>query len=303
MSTPAPLSDYRQGLLYALGCYLIWGLFPLYWYPINTAGIGADQILAQRISWSAAFAVVALLLTRKTALLWHVLHQPRVLAVFAASALAISLNWLVYLWAITNSHILDASLGYFMSPLMNVLFGCVFFKERLNRAQLAAIVLALVGILWLAVPAGHIPWVSLLLAGSFGVYSLLRKLAPLDALAGMTLETLLMLPFALGYLWYADIRGVLVFGSLPPLPLAVLIGSGAATVIPLLCFAAAAKRISMSDLGMIQYVSPTMQFVLGLVLFNEAFNAQKLMGYAWVWLAVVVYVWGVLRIKNRQQAV
>lgn len=293
-----PPNDYRKGLSYALGCYLIWGLFPLYWYPITTAGIDAGQILAQRISWSAVFAVIVLLLMNKRAALFAAVADRRLLLAFMCSAAAISVNWLVYLWAITHHHILDASLGYFISPLVNVLFGFLFFKETLNRTQMLVIVLALTGILWLAVPAGHIPWVSLLLAGSFGLYSLLRKLAPLDALTGMTLETLLMLPFALAYLWYTAHHGGLVFETLSPLQLTVLIGSGAVTVLPLLMFAAGAKRISMSDLGMIQYVSPTMQFFLGLTLFGEAFNLQKFAGYAWVWAGIAVYVFGVVRSRK-----
>lgn len=293
-----PLNDYRKGLSYALGCYLIWGLFPLYWYPITTAGIDAGQILAQRISWSAVFSIIVLLLMNKRAALFAAVADRRLLLAFMCSAAAISVNWLVYLWAITHHHILDASLGYFISPLVNVLFGFLFFKETLNRTQMLAIVLALTGILWLAVPAGHIPWVSLLLAGSFGLYSLLRKLAPLDALTGMTLETLLMLPFALAYLWYTAHHGGLVFETLSPLQLTVLIGSGAVTVLPLLMFAAGAKRISMSDLGMIQYVSPTMQFFLGLTLFGEAFNLQKFAGYAWVWAGIAVYVFGVVRSRK-----
>lgn len=291
-------NEYRKGLLYALGCYLMWGVFPLYWYPITHSAISADQILAQRICWSAIFSIVVLVSMRQTGHLIHAVHNRKLLFTFIGSAFAISLNWLVYLWAITNNHILDASLGYFISPLVNVLLGFLFFKETLNRTQVAAIVLAIVGILWLAVPAGHIPWVSLLLAGSFGLYSLLRKLAPLDALTGMTLETLVLVPFALAYLLYVGQQGLLVFSSLEPLPMAVLIGSRAVTVLPLLLFAAGARRISMSDLGMIQYVSPSMQFVLGLTLFQEAFNVQKLVGYAWVWLGVAVYILGVMKFRK-----
>lgn len=291
--------EYRKGLLYALGCYLIWGIFPLYWYPITGTVIGADQILAQRICWSAVFALGVLVFKGQLGTLWQAVHKRKLLLTFIGSAFAISLNWLVYLWAITNNHILDASLGYFVSPLVNVLFGFLFFKEKLNRTQLLAIALAVVGILWLAVPAGHIPWVSLLLAGSFGVYSLLRKLAPLDALTGMTLETLVLVPFALGYLLWVAHQGDLVFGSLAPLPLAVLVGSGVVTVLPLLLFAAGAKRISMTDLGMIQYVSPSMQFFLGLTLFGEAFSLQKFTGYAWVWLGIAVYLFGVVLAKKK----
>ncbi|PSJ80989.1 EamA family transporter RarD [Neisseria iguanae] len=295
--------EYRKGLLYALGCYLIWGMFPLYWYPVTGTAIGADQILAQRICWSAVFALCILVIKGQAVTLWQAVRNRKLLLTFVGSAFAISLNWLVYLWAITNNHILDASLGYFISPLVNVLFGFLFFKEKPNRTQLLAVVLAVVGILWLVVPAGYIPWVSLLLAGSFGIYSLLRKRAPLDALTGMTLETLVLVPFALAYLFWVAQRGGLVFGSLALLPLAVLIGSGVVTVLPLLLFAAGAKRISMSDLGMIQYVSPSMQFFLGLILFGEAFSLQRFTGYAWVWLGIAVYLFGAVLAKKKARVI
>lgn len=296
-------NEYRQGLIYIFLCHLIWGFFPLYWYPVAQTGMDAGQILAQRICWSAVFSLMVLLVMRQGGRLLEAVRKRRLLLAFTGSALAISVNWLVYLWAIGNHHILDASLGYFISPMVNVLIGFLFFKETLNRTQLAAVVFALIGILWLAVPAGHIPWVSLLLAGSFGIYGLLRKTVPLDALTGMVLETLLLAPFALAYLVYTAQQGNLVFSELAPLPLAVLIGSGVVTVLPLLLFAAAAKRISMSDLGMIQYVSPTMQFFLGLTLFGEAFSVQKFAGYAWVWLGVATYLCGVVLAKRAEKAV
>ena len=295
-----PSEEYRKGLIYAFSCYLLWGLFPLYWFPITQSGMGADQILAQRICWSAVFSVAVLLLMRRAGPLLKAVCDRRLLLAFACSAAAISANWLVYLWAITHGHVLDASLGYFIAPLANVLLGRVFFKEKLGIVRIAAVLLALTGILWLAVPAGRLPWVSLLLAASFGVYGLLRKLVPLDALSGMTLETLLMLPFALGYLGIEAVRCGLTFGGLDALSMAVLVGSGAVTVIPLLMFSAAAKRITLGDLGMIQYISPSIQFFLGLTLFGEAFSAQRFAGYLWVWLGVAVYAFDVFRTRRKR---
>ena len=292
------LNEYRRGLLCALGCYLIWGLFPLYWYPVMKSGMAADQILAQRICWSAVFAAAVLLLSGKGRQLAHLAAKRKTLAVFAASAAAISVNWLVYLWAITHHRILEASLGYFVAPLVSVLFGRIFFGERLNRTKIAAVGLVAVGIVWLALPEARLPWVSLMLAVSFGIYGLLRKLAPADPLTGMTLETLLMLPFAAAYLAYAAHNGVLVFSQLPLLPQAVLVGSGVITVVPLLLFAMGAKRISMSDMGMIQYLSPSMQFLLGITLFGEAFDLYRFGGYAWVWLGIAVYLFGSLGRKT-----
>ena len=296
-------SEQRKGLLYALACYLIWGLFPLYWYPLTHSAISADQLLAQRIVWSAAFSVAVLFVFRQQHVFWAALHERRLLLTFTASAFAISMNWLVYLWAITHNHVLDASLGYFISPLFSILLGRVFFNERLNRIQMAAIALAAVGVLWLAVPAGQVPWVALLLTLSFGIYGLLRKTTPLAALPGMALETLLMLPFAAAYLLWTAYSGHLVFAELPPLPLAILIGSGAATTIPLLLFASGARRISLSNLGIIQYVSPTCQLLLGLLLFDEAFDWTRFVGYLWVWFGVAVYLFGIWRQQGKRRAV
>ena len=277
----------------SLCCYLLWGLFPLYWYPLTHSGIDAGQLLAQRIVWSALFSVVLVVVFKQTHVLLDALRRPKTLLVFTCSATAIGLNWLIFLWAIGNNHVLEASLGYFISPLFSMLLGRLFFNEHFNRIQLAAIVLAAIGIFWLALPAGQVPWVALLLTLTFGLYGLLRKTAPLDALPGLALETLLLLPFALAYLGWLAQQGQLVFGSLPPLLLATLIGSGIVTTVPLLLFAAGARRISMSDLGIIQYVSPTIQFLLGLFLFGEAFDVSRFIGYGWVWLGVAVYLFGI----------
>ena len=229
--TRPPSEEYRKGLIYAFSCYLLWGLFPLYWFPITHSGMGADQILAQRICWSAVFSSAVLLMMRQAGPLLRAVRDRRLLLAFVCSAAAISVNWLVYLWAITHDHVLDASLGYFIAPLVNVLLGRIFFKEKLGFVQIAAVLLAVTGILWLAVPAGRLPWVSLL-------------------------------------------------------------------------FAAAAKRIALGDLGMIQYISPSIQFFLGLTLFGEAFSTQRFAGYLWVWLGVAVYVYGVVRPgKKRNKAV
>ncbi|EGV36888.1 EamA family transporter RarD [Neisseria weaveri] len=283
----------KKGLWYAFGCYAIWGLFPLYWYPLAGSALGADQLLAQRVVWSAVFSVLLAVGFGQWPVLRSAMGDKRVLLTFLASAAAISVNWLVYLWAIKHNHVLDASLGYFISPLFSIWLGRIFFNERLNRIQMAAISLAVVGILWLALPSGRIPWVALILTVSFGLYGLLRKKAPLDVLPAMALETLMMLPFALGYLLWCGWRGELVFSELPPLQMGILLGSGAVTTIPLLLFAAGAKRISLSNLGMIQYFSPTCQFVIGLLVFQEAFSMSRFIGYVWVWLGVAVYLLGI----------
>ena len=206
-------SEQRQGILLALACYGTWGLFPLFWYPLNHSPMPAEQILAQRIVWSSVFALALLLAFRQGKALVMAFRQPKLLATFALSSLLIAANWLIYLWAIIHHHVVEASLGYFINPLVNMLLGRVIFKERLNVWQMAAIALAVAGIVWLAIPAGQIPWISLFLAFTFGFYGAVRKLAPMPPLAGLTLETLLLLPFALGYLAWCGTQNTLVFGE------------------------------------------------------------------------------------------
>lgn len=288
----------KQGILYALACYGTWGLFPLFWYPLNHSAMPADQILAQRIVWSGVFAAALLLAFKQGRLLLNALRQVRLLAVFALSSFLIAANWLVYVWAITNNHILEASLGYFINPLFNVFLGALMFQERPTRLQTAAVALAFLGILWLAVPGGKMPWISLALAASFGFYGAVRKIAPMPPLAGLTLETLLLLPFALGYLAWRGAQGTLVFAELDALQKTVLFASGAATTLPLLAFAAAAKRIALSLLGILQNISPSAQLLIGLAL-GEHLDAGRLTGYGLVWAGVAVFLFDVWRQMKR----
>ena len=295
-------SEQRKGIWLALACYGAWGLFPLFWYPLNHSAMPAEQILAQRIVWSSVFALALLLAFRQGKALVMAFRQPKLLATFALSSLLIAANWLIYLWAIIHHHVVEASLGYFINPLVNMLLGWVIFKERLNVWQMAAIALAVAGIVWLAIPAGQIPWVSLFLAFTFGLYGAVRKLAPMPPLAGLTLETLLLLPFALGYLAWCGTQNTLVFGELTLLQKVVLFASGAATTLPLLAFAAAAKRIALSLLGILQNLSPTTQLLLGLA-FGEQLSGARLMGYGLVWLGVAVFLYGVwLQMKLEKAA-
>ena len=288
----------KLGILYALACYGAWGLFPLFWYPLNHSAMPAAQILAQRIVWSGVFAAALLLAFKQGQLLLNALRQVRLLAVFALSSFLIAANWLVYVWAITNNHILEASLGYFINPLFNVFLGALMFQEHPTRLQTAAVALAFLGILWLAVPGGKMPWISLALAASFGFYGAVRKIAPMPPLAGLTLETLLLLPFALGYLAWRGAQGTLVFAELDALQITVLFASGAATTLPLLAFAAAAKRIALSLLGILQNISPSAQLLIGLAL-GEHLDAGRLAGYGLVWAGVAVFLFDVWRQMKR----
>lgn len=295
----ADSAENKRGFIYILGCFLIWGLFPVYWHPLAGEAIGSDQILAQRIVWSAVFSVLVLLLGGYGRAFAAAAKNRRTVAVFAGTAAMLSVNWLAYLWAVTNGHILDASLGYFITPLVTVLLARIFLREKLLPRQSAAVLIAIAGVVYLTVLGGKLPAVSIILALSFGFYGLLRKQAPLDSVTALTLETLWMLPFAAAYLLWHFTQGTLVFGALDGLDKAVLLGSGVVTTVPLLLFAAGAKRMTLANLGMMQYISPTVQLLIGLLVFREPFDTHRFIGYAVVWLAVAVYLSGSLKAVRR----
>ncbi|AUZ06211.1 MULTISPECIES: EamA family transporter RarD [Vitreoscilla] len=279
----------KLGLIYAISCYMIWGLFALYWYPLTQTDMPASQILAQRVIWSTVFALILMVALRQTKIVVDAIKTPKVLGVFVLSAALLGANWLIYIGAITSNHVLDASLGYFISPLFSILLGRLFFNERLSYLQVAAVGVASLGVIWLIVLYGNVPWIALGLTISFGFYSLVRKLAPLPALPGLMLETLCMLPIALLYLAFQQQQNTLYL-DLSSFNWAILVGSGIITTVPLLLFAAGAKRISMTEMGIIQYISPTLQLITGLILFHETFNQDRFIGYALVWAAVILYL-------------
>ncbi|MBP6562271.1 MAG: EamA family transporter RarD [Neisseriaceae bacterium] len=281
-------SEYKKGILFTVGCYIIWGLFPLYWYPLGA--LDPLQTLAQRICWSALFAALLVIFLREGRSVYKAFCQKRTLTILALSAFMLSMNWLIYLWAIAHHHVLDASLGYFITPIFSIFLGRVFFKESLNLMQYVALALAAGAILWLTWLAGTVPYVAIGLATSFGLYGLLRKLAPLGAIPGLAVETFLMTPLAALYLIFEGTQGRLLFASLPTVSMLILLCSGVVTSIPLLMFAAGAKRIPLSLLGIIQYISPTIQFALGIVVFNEVFEWHRFMGFMLVWAAVILYL-------------
>ena len=294
-----PLSQQTEstnGLIYAVLCYLIWGLFPLYWMPL-LGMMSTEQMMAQRVVWTALFCVFLVISLKQYAPILAVLKKPRTLLIIMLTGSILSANWLIYLYAISIHEVLQSSLGYFMSPLITLLLGRIFFNEKLTQVKTIAVSLVGLGVLWLIFLYGDIPWLSLGISATFGVYALLRKLAPLAALPGLTVETLTMLPFALVYLVYVQQNGELIFWQLDTFQLLILLGTGVITTVPLLLFAAGAKRISLANMGMIQYISPTIQFLLGLFVFHEAFDMNRFIGFVWVWLGIAVFVWGSRRSK------
>ena len=276
-----------SGPLAAALAYILWGLFPLYIKQV--AAVPALEIVLHRSAWSLAVMLSLLLAMRRFAWLRQVVRQPRTLALFALSALLLACNWLLYVWAVNAGRLLDASLGYFINPLVNVLLGYAVLHERPRPLQWAAVALAAAGVLWLALGAGHVPWVSLVLALSFGFYGLLRKTAPLGATEGLALETLLLAPLAVGGLLWLGATGQGHFGQGDLRLDALLIAAGPATAIPLLLFASGARRVSMATLGLLQYLGPSIQFVLGVAVYHEPFSASRGVGFALIWAALALY--------------
>ena len=279
----------HPGIAYAALAYTVWGLFPLYFREL--AQVAATEVLVHRIVWSLVFVLVVLGVRRQWAWLPGALRQPRVLSAFALSALLLSTNWLTYIWSVGNGHVIDASLGYFITPLVNVLLGYTVLHERPRAPQWAALALATAGVLWLTVQAGQLPWIALVLAATFGSYGLMRKVAVLGALEGLTLETMLLAPAAIVVLAWLLMHGSGSFPAPDTKTNLLLLGIGPLTAIPLLLFAAGARRISMTTLGLLQYLGPTIQFLLGVWLFNEPFTRERAIGFAFIWAGLVAYTW------------
>ncbi len=276
------------GVAYALGAYLLWGLFPLYFKALIR--VPPLQILAHRMVWSLVLLTVVLVVKRHFGWVRAVRERPSLIARFALSAFLLANNWGLYIWAINAGHVVDASLGYYINPLMSVVVGALVLGERLRPAQWGAVAVAAGGVLWMTVAAGHLPWIALSLALTFTLYGLMRKTAPLGSLEGLTLETAALLPLALGYLAWEGSHGADAFlrGSWG-LRLA-LMAAGPVTAIPLLLFAAAARRIPLSLLGILQYSMPTVVLALGVGLYHEPFGRDRAIGFGLVWIGVAIYL-------------
>lgn len=275
------------GVAYAAGAYLAWGLLPLYFRGIRH--VPAPQILAHRVAWSVAFLAVVLTLLRG----WRSLRAERLRGtwgVFAATTALLSINWLLYIWAINNGRVLEASLGYFITPLVNVVLGVLVLGESLSRAQRAAVLLATLAVAMQILGAGTVPWISLVLSVSFGLYGLLRKRLLVDAVPALLVETLLMLPFAGAWLGWSASRGDLAFARGDLVADLFLAGTGIVTAIPLLCFAQGARRLRLTTIGLLQFIAPTCQFLLAVRVFGETFTAAHAVTFALIWAALGVYV-------------
>ncbi|MCM1943825.1 EamA family transporter RarD [Streptomyces sp. G2] len=293
-------TENRAGLLYGIVAYAIWGLVPLYWPLLKPASAG--EILAHRMVWSFVFVGLALLALRRWGWVKELLAHPRKLALLTLAATVITVNWGLYIWSVNNGHVVEASLGYFINPLMTIALGVLVLKERLRPAQWAAVGIGFAAVLVLAVGYGRPPWISLTLAVSFAVYGLVKKQVNLGGLESLAAETAVLFLPALGYLVLLGSRSELAFGTEGAGHMALLASTGIVTAIPLVCFGAAAIRVPLSTLGLLQYLAPTFQFLLGVAYFHEAMPPERWAGFSLVWLALTLLTWDALRTARRSRA-
>lgn len=276
----------QKGFVSALLAYVMWGLFPIYWKQLS--GVPATEILAHRMVWALLFLLCVLAVLRKWKWLKETVSSPRLMGRFALAATLLAVNWGVFIWAVNSGYIVESSLGYFINPLLNVALGMIVFRERLRPVQWFALLLAVAGVVYLTIGYGRPPYIALVLAFSFGFYGLLKKTAPLDSIEGLSLETGLMFVPALCYLVWIGADGDGAMGSSVSTSL-FLAGAGIVTALPLLLFAYGAQRIQFSTLGLLQYIAPTIQFFIGIFLYDESFSRVQAIGYSIIWLALIIY--------------
>lgn len=297
-------NDQKAGILYTLVAYLIWGFLPIYWKLVDY--ISPDQILAHRIVWSFVLMIAILLLAKKGRKFVKefkiIMKQRKRLIGITLASIIISLNWLTYIWAVNNDHVIQASLGYYINPLISVLLGVIVLKETLNNQQRIAVLIAALGVSILTFSYGVFPWVSLVLAITFALYGLAKKLVDVDEMFGLTIETMMVTPIALIYLFTLP-EGTFssYFNDISTLLL--LMGTGAATAIPLLLFAYGARRMSLTLLGFLQYIAPTIMLFIGIFLYKETFTTIHLISFICIWIALIVYMSSNLRRHHRKDPV
>ncbi|CAN5236393.1 EamA family transporter RarD [soil metagenome] len=286
--TPPPDS----GFLVAVGCYTLWGLLPLYFGLVQN--VSPVEVVAQRVVWSLLLVLALIAMRTGMGAFIAVLRDRRLMLPLATSAVLIAANWLTYVWAVHNHHVVAASLGYFLNPMVNILLGFIVLKERLRRWQLVAVAIAAIGVAILASTALDTLWISLALAFSFGFYGLIRKVTPVMPIRGLGAETVVLTPVALAYLLWLNSTGSMMFGTDVKTSL-LLIGSGAITALPLLLFAMAAQRMSMATLGILQYIAPTLQFLCGVLVFGETLSHSQIAAFALIWIGLILFTTDSLR--------
>lgn len=277
----------KKGIWYGLGAYILWGFFPIYWKFLH--GINAFQLISHRIIWSFVLLMIVILATRQFAD-FRATARSKNLWVYLVAALLIGVNWTLYVWAVNENYIVETSLGYFINPLISVLLGVLFLRERLRISQWIPVILAALGVTYLTFVYGRLPYIALALAFSFGVYGLVKKLSPLGSLYGLTVETgILFLP-AVGYLLFAEANGSGAFLHTGVISDLLMVGAGLVTTIPLLLFASAARSVPLWVVGLLQYIAPTLQFLIGVFIYKEPFSHNQLIGFGIVWIALVIFL-------------
>jgi len=291
----------REGFTAAIAAFVIWGLFPL--YLIGLAHVSATAITAHRIVWSCVFVLAWLAFRRELGQLWSEATRAGVLIRLAASAFFIAVNWLGFAWAVNHGHVLEVSLAYFMGPLLNILLGIFVLSERLNRSQWIAVGFAAAGVAYLTFIAGHTPWIALMVGSSFAFYGLIRKTVSIDALPGLAIETILLAPFAAGYLIWSEMHGTGVLGHSSGLVDVLLLAGGIVTSVPLFLFAYGARRVPYSSIGVLQFIAPSMQLACGLLVFGEPFESARATGFVLIWIGLLIYAGDALwRARSRPLA-
>lgn len=290
----------RRGTLLAGSAYVLWGLLPIYWKALSS--VAPAEILVHRILWSVVICLVLLALRKNWGWLRDGLRHPAAFRVSVVTAVLLAVNWLVYIWATNNGHIVESSLGYFINPLVNVLLGTVILHERLRLGQLAAILVATLGVIYLILNAGGLLWISFTLALSFGVYGLLRKTSKLGSLEGLSIEMMILSLPALAFFLLLASRGESGFATQSWTVTLLLVMTGVVTAGPLLLFASGARLVPLTTLGVLQYLAPTLQFLIGVLIYGEAFTQTRLIGFSIIWLALAIYTAeGFIRRRRRRQ--
>jgi chloramphenicol-sensitive protein RarD len=277
----------NKGVGYAIGAYTLWGVLPIYWKLIHS--VPALEIISHRVIWSFVFVILIILISGRFADFKESIRDRKNIRPFILTAILLSINWFTYIWAVNAGYIVESSLGYFINPLVSVLLGVVFMKEKLRVWQWVSVALALVGIAYLTWRYGSLPWIGLTLAFSFAFYGLVKKKATLYSLQGITVETGIMGIPAIGYLLFLEATGKGAFGNQPPWVLVMLILAGVVTGLPLMMFSAAARLIPLSTLGFLQYIAPTMQFFIGVLIYREPFSPDRLVGFGVIWVALLIF--------------
>lgn len=291
------MENYKQGIFFGLAAYVLWGILPVYWKALEL--VSPFEILSSRFMWSCVFVFLLIIFQKKWPLfakeVKQVFSNVKTGAAMVAAGITISFNWGTFIWAVNNGHIVETSMGYYINPLVSILFAVVFLHERLDKMQLAAITCAFIGVASMVYSFGKIPWVSLTLAFTFALYGLLKKILPVSALTSIMLETLFITPLALVYEYSLWQQGVSFYASGNLQVIMMLTGAGVVTAIPLLLFTAGARLLPLKIIGFLQYISPTLTLLIGVFVYNEAFTASHLLAFGWIWAALLLFIVSQLR--------